>query len=196
MNKIVEARSTKYEVRNTKYGMRNMRTAVSFLLSPISYLLLFLPFLFSCNIYKFNEATVPVNVKTIKISFIENRARYVNPQLSPQLTDRFQTKVVNQTKLTRTNSDDAHYQVSGYISDYSVSTSGISNQQAATQRLTVTVHLTLKDIVNDKTEEFDVSRNFDFSARLSLQQAESSLNEEIVRNLSDEIFNRVFAKQW
>jgi hypothetical protein len=171
-----------------------MRSPVSYLLSPVSCLLVLLPLLFSCKIYKFNEATIPANIKTIKISFIENRARYVNPQLSPQLTDRFQTKIVNQTRLTRTNSDDAHYQVSGYISDYSVSTSGISNQQAATQRLTVTVHLTLRDIVNDKTEEFDVSRNFDFSARLSLQEAESRLNEEIVRNLSEEIFNRIFSK--
>ena len=191
MNKL---RSTKYEIRNMKLEMRSMRSLISSLLSPISCLFLFLPFLFSCKIYKFNEATIPANIKTIKIAFIENRARYVNPQLSPQLTDRFQTKVVNQTRLTRTNSDDAHYQVSGYISDYSVSTSGISNQQAATQRLTVSVHLTLRDLVNDKTEEFDVSRNFDFSARLSLQQAESTLNEEIVRNLSDEIFNRIFSK--
>ncbi len=68
------------------------------------------------------------------------RARYVNPQISPRLTDRLQQKITGQTRLTRTNNDDAHYQISGYISEYSVSTAGISNQQAATNRLTVGVH--------------------------------------------------------
>jgi hypothetical protein len=164
-------------------------------LPPISCLLLLLTFFFfSCNVYKFNEAAIPAEVKTIKIEQFSNRARYVNPQLAPRLTDRFQVKVVSQTRLTRTNNDDAHYQLSGYISDYSVTTSGISNQQAATNRLTIAMHLTLRDLINNKTEEFDISRNFDFSARLSLPQAEASLNDEIVRNLSDEIFNRIFSK--
>jgi hypothetical protein len=181
-----------YEIRNKKNEIIN--TGSAYLLSPNAWLFVFLPLLFSCKIYKFNEAAIPPEVKTIKIGFFENRARYVNPQLSPRLTDRFQAKVVSQTRLTRTNNDDAHYQISGYISEYSVTTSGISNQQAATQRLTVSVHLTLKDLTKNKTEEFDVSRNFDFPATRTLQQAEGSLTDEITRNLSDEIFNRIFSK--
>jgi hypothetical protein len=55
-----------------------------------------------------------------------------------------QQKIVNQTRLTRTNSDDAHYQISGYISDYSVTTTGVTAQQAATNRLTVSVKINLK----------------------------------------------------
>ena len=31
---------------------------------------------------------IPDNVKTVKIGFIDNRARYVNPQLAPMLTDK------------------------------------------------------------------------------------------------------------
>src|SRR5215210_1564962 len=84
--------------------------------------------LVSCHIYSFKDVTIPPEVKTIKIGFIENKARYVNPQLSPRLTDRLQQKIVNQTRLTRTTSDDAHYQVSGYISNDVITTSGISNQ--------------------------------------------------------------------
>jgi hypothetical protein len=167
-------------------------TPASYLLSPIFYLLLF-SFLFSCRVYSFKDVSIPPEVQTIKIGFIENKARYVNPQLSPRLTDRLQAKVVNQTRLTRTNNDDAHYQISGYISDYSVSTSGISNQQAATNRLTVGVHLTFKNTLTNKTQEFDVSRNFDFPARLTLDQAQGALTDEIISNLSDEIFNRLFS---
>lgn len=147
----------------------------------------------SCHVYSFKDVSIPPEVKTVKIGFIENKARYVNPQISPRLTDRLQQKITGQTRLTRTNSDDAHYQISGYISDYSVSTAGISNQQVATNRLTVGVHITFRNTLANKTEEFDVSRNFDFSANLSLNQAEGALAEDIIRNLSDEIFNRIFS---
>ena len=178
------------EVRNMKYDVRSRISSIFYLLAPI-----FLLFFSSCNIYKFNDVSIDPKVKTVKIGFIENKARYVNPQLSPRLTDRLQSKITNLTRLTRTNSDDAHYQISGYISDYSVTTSGVSSQQAATQRLTIGVHIVLVKSLDNKTEEFDISRNFDYSANLSLPQAELALNEEILKNLTDEIFNRIFS-QW
>ncbi len=158
----------------------------------LSYFVLIILFSY-CKVYSFKDVTIPPEVKTIKIGFIENKARYVNPQISPRLTDRIQQKINNQTRLTRTTSDDAHYQVNGYISRYDVTTSGISSQQAATNRLSVSVHITFKNTLANTTNEFDVTRNFDFSANLSLQQAEGSLSEEILRNLTDEIFNQLFS---
>ncbi len=152
----------------------------------------------SCGVYTFKDVTIPPEIKTVKISFIENRASYKNPQLSSKLTDQLQQKISNQTRLTRTNSDDAHYQISGYISGYNVSTAGISSQgtnrqQAATNRLSVSVHISLLNTLSAKTTEYDVSRDFDFSAGLSLQQAEAQLLDDIVKNLTDEIFNRIFS---
>jgi hypothetical protein len=89
----------------------------------------------SCGIYKFNDASIDPAVKTIKLGFIENRARYVNPQLSPKLNDKWQLKIASQTKLTRTTSDDAHYIISGTVTNYDASqTVGVSNQQASTNR--------------------------------------------------------------
>jgi hypothetical protein len=160
-----------------------------------SYIVLFtcLIFFTSCGVYSFKDVSIPPEVKTIKIGFIENKARYVNPQLSPRLTDRLQQKISSQTRLTRTNNDDAHYQVSGTITQYDVTTAGISNQQAAINRLTVGVHIIFKNTLENKTQEFDVSRNFDFSANKSLQEAEGTLSEEILRNVTDEIFNRLFS---
>jgi hypothetical protein len=139
------------------------------------------------------DVSIPPEVKTIKIGFIENKARYVDPQLSPQLTDRLQQKITGQTRLTRTNNDDAHYQISGYISENTITTAGISSQQAATNRLTIGVHIVFRNTLTAKTEEYDVSRNFDFSANLTRQQAENQLRDEILRNLTDEIFNRIFS---
>jgi len=147
----------------------------------------------SCKIYSFKDVSIPDSIKTVKINFIENRAPYVNPQLSQQLTERLRQKIVNQTRLRQTNSDDAHLDVSGFISDYTVSTAGISNQQTSTNRLTVGVHITVNNRLTNKVDEFNISRPFDFSATLSLQQAESRLNDEILQNISDEIFNHLFS---
>jgi hypothetical protein len=70
---------------------------------------------------------------------------------------------------------------------------GVSAQQATTNRLTVTVHVVLKKTLDNKELEFDVTRNFDFSANLSLNQAEGQLMEDIVRNITDDIFNQIFS---
>jgi len=148
----------------------------------------------SCKIYSFRDVSIDYSkIKTIKIGFIENKARIVNPQLSPMLTDKLQQKISNQTKLIRTNNDDAHLQLSGYISDYSITTTGVSAQQAATNRLTITLQLNLKNTVENTDKEFTVSRSFDFSANLSLDQAQTNMQEEILRNLTDEIFNHIFS---
>jgi hypothetical protein len=158
-----------------------------------SYILVLGIFFSSCGIYTFKDVSIPPEVKTVKINFIENRASYKNPQLSPRLTDQLQQKIANQTRLTRTNSDDAHYQISGYISSYAVSTSGISSRQAATNRLTVGVHITLLNTLKNETKEYDVNRDFEFSAGLTLTQAEAQLLDDIVKNVTDEIFNRIFS---
>ena len=153
-----------------------------------------------CHVrYGFNDVgTIPADVKTVRVNFIENRAPYVNPQLSPNLTDRLKQKIVNQTRLTQTNSDNAHFDIHGYISDYSVSTTGITSangqSQTSINRLTVTVHMSvLNTLKTDPAKEFDVSRSFDFGAQQSLQSAEAGLLDEMIRNLTDEIFNQIFS---
>ena len=149
--------------------------------------------LVSCGIYTFKDISIPPEIKTIKLNFIENKARYVNPQLSPRLTNRLQDKIVNQTRLSRTENEDADWVVSGYISNYAVTTSGISGQQASTNRLTVGAHIKLKDNKNLKEDEFDVTKSFEFNATQTLQQAEAALTDQIIQGLSDEIFNRLFS---
>jgi hypothetical protein len=147
----------------------------------------------SCNIYRFRDVSIPDTIKTIKINFIENRARLVNPQLSQRLTDRLRQKVIGQTRLTQVNNENADWEISGYISDYSLSTSAISGQREAGNRLTVAVHVSVTDKKADKTQDYDVSRNFEFSATQSLQQAEASLGDEMIRSLTDDIFNKLFS---
>lgn len=146
-----------------------------------------------CNIYKFNEATIPDSIKTVKVNFIENKAQYINPQLSPRLTDKIRQKIVGQTRLSQTTSDNADWEISGYISQYSFSTSAISGQQVATNRLTVAVHITLNNRKADDVKDHEVSRSFEFKGSQSFQQAEATLLDEMTRTLTDEIFNKLFS---
>jgi hypothetical protein len=154
--------------------------------------LLFIALFSGC--YSFKDVSIPNDVKTARVTFFENKARYVNPQLSPQLTDKVRQKVNNQTRLTLVQSEDADYDIGGYVSDYSITTSAISGQQSATNRLTVTVTIVFRNN-KDQTKNFEapISRSFEFAATMSLQAAEAQKNDEIIQNLSDEIFNRIFS---
>lgn len=159
----------------------------------IIFLMLPLALVFgSC--YSFKDVSIPPEVKTARVNYIENRASYVNPQLSPQLTDRLRQKINNQTRLTLITTDEADYDIFGEIRGYNITTAGVSDQRAASNRLQITVHLVFRNRLDDKASfEADVSRNFDFSAGISLQQAEQQQSEDILKNLTDEIFNRIFS---
>jgi hypothetical protein len=143
--------------------------------------------------YSTKDVSIEPEAKTVKVNYIENKARYINPILSPRLTEKLRQKIVNQTRLSLTNGE-ADYQIFGTITDYSVSTSGISNQQVSSNNLNVTVSLTFKNKINEKKNfETSITRNFPFDSKLSLQQAEASLATEIINNLTDEIFNKIFS---
>lgn len=184
-------KNPKYKVQSTKY--RPSQLVKLYKLAAVSYFVLLTSYFFT-SCYSFKDVSIPPEVKTVKVNYIENRARIVNPQLSQRLTDKLRQKIVNQTRLSQTNSDDAHYDISGQITDYYVTTSGISNQQAASNRLNVTVHLVFKNRLDSKKDfEADLTRNFDFSASKSLSVAEAELTDLVVQNMTDEIFNRIFS---
>lgn len=165
--------------------------------NPFLFIILCFSFIISlssCHVYRFKDVSIPAEVKTIRINYIENKARFVNPQLSPQLTDKLRQKINNQTRLTLIQGDEADYDIRCEITGYDVTTSGISQQQASTNRLIVTVNVSFKNKLDEK-KNFDapVSRNFDFSANLSLDQAQAQLTPTIIQNVVDEIFNRIFS---
>src|SRR6478609_202291 len=133
--------------------------------------LLFVALLSGCGVYKFKDSVIPTDVKTIKIGYIENRASYVNPQVGQLMTDKLQQKIIGGTRLSRTNDDGADYVINGTVTNYDATqTVGVSAQQDSANRLTVTIHVIWRNNVKADTQEFDVSRSYDYAASLSLQQ--------------------------
>jgi hypothetical protein len=148
----------------------------------------------TCKYSTKDTSPIPQEVKTFRVNYLENKARYVNPQLSPTLTEKLKQKIVGQTRLRQINGDEAHYDISGYISDYSVTTTGITNQSASTNRLNVSFHLIFKNRLDQKKDfETDLTNNYDFSAQKTLQDAEAQLANDIIKNLVDGIFNKIFS---
>ena len=170
------------------------RRGNSIILLPIC-LLLIATFCFATCKYGFKDiGGLPIEVKTFRVNYFENKAEYKNPQLSPQITEKLKQKIISTTKLRQTNDDDAHYDISGYVSGYYTSTTGISGNNTSLNRLTATFHLIFKNTLDEKKNfEADVNYSFDFDANLSLSQVEQAKGDEIVKNLTDAIFNKIFS---
>jgi hypothetical protein len=133
-------------------------------------------------------------VKTFRVNYFENKAQYINPQLSPQLTEKLKQKIINTTRLVQTNDDDAHYDISGFVTQYFTSTISITGNNSSGNRLTVGFHLIFKNNLDEKKNfEADISRPFDFPSTQSISEAEASLNPDIFKNMVDEIFNKIFS---
>jgi hypothetical protein len=164
---------------------------LSYILSVVAFFL----FCFATCKYSFKDTSpIPLEVKTFRVNYLENKAEYVNTQLSPQLTERLKQKIINTTRLRQTNNDEAHYDISGYVSQYTTSTISVTNNTSGGNRLMVGFHLIFKNNLDEtKNFEADLTRSFDFDANVSLSQAETSLNNEIVKNIVDEIFNKIFS---
>jgi hypothetical protein len=171
-----------------------MKLKINIKLISILSLLFFTLSFATCKYSTKDTAPIPPEVKTFRVNYFENKARYVNPQITPQITEKLKQKIIGQTRLRQTNNDDAHYDISGYLSNYSVTTTGVSGLNPSTNRLNVTFHIIFKDALDQKKNfESDVTSNYDFSAQLTLPDAEGQLNDQIVKNVTDAIFNKIFS---
>ena len=154
--------------------------------------LLFFVALAGCGVYSFTGASI--QGKNINIHTLENRARNVVPTLSPALTSKVRSRILSQTGLAPVNTETADYDLSGSITSYEVTVSGVENTQQATQnRLTISVSVTFKNRL-DKKGDFTqtLTRFADFAATQTVQQAEGRLIDEIGNQLADDIFNKAF----
>ena len=144
--------------------------------------------------YGFKDVSLAPEVKTFRVNYFENKAEYKNLQLSPQITEKLKQKIISTTRLRQTNDDDAHYDISGYVSGYYTSTTGISGNNTSLNRLTATFHLIFKNTLDEKKDfEADVTYSVDFDANLSLSQVEQSRGDDISKNLTEAIFNKIFS---
>ena len=149
----------------------------------------------SCGIYSFTGTSIQPDVMSVTIPYFEYKALKVNPALSNQLTEALQEKFIRLTRLELVD-EEGDLEVIGAVTGYDVKATAINaSEQAAQNRLTVTVKISF---VNRKypEESFDdksFSAFADFDAMQQLDAVESTLCEEIVEKLCEDIFNATVA---
>jgi hypothetical protein len=186
----------KIKEQGTRFKRQETRTTFArFMSLLVPCILCLVLFNYSTCKYSFKDsAPIPQEVKTFRVNYLTNKAGYVNPQLSPLLTEAVKQKIITNTRLHQVDDDSAQYDISGYVSNYSVSTTGIVGNTPSQNSLTVTVHLIFKDKQDDsKSFENDVTNNFPFSSSQTLSDAESALTPTIITTTTDAIFNKIFS---
>jgi hypothetical protein len=148
----------------------------------------------SCKIkYSLDGASIPIEAKTISVTFFANNTTLGSPSISQKFTEKLRDMVSTQTRLAlmKQNGD---LQLEGAITDYNISPVAIqSTDQAALNRLTITVNVKY-------TNKFDATKNFeqaftrfaDYKTSSSLSTEEDKLLIEINRQLTEDIFNKAF----
>ena len=144
-----------------------------------------------CSIvsYSFSGTSIQPDVKTVTINYFEYKALKVNPNLSNDLTEAMRDKFRKLTKLEQVEMD-GDLELQGEVTGYEV------NEMAAQNRLTVTVKL---KFTNRKYPEDDFEKSFsaysDYDSTNSLDAVESTLCQEIIDKLVEDMFNASVA-QW
>ncbi|MBK8846675.1 MAG: LptE family protein [Bacteroidetes bacterium] len=145
--------------------------------------------LVSC--YSFKAGQIPKDVKTFSVAFFANRAALVNPLLSQQFTEKLKQKFLSESYLSLIKSQ-GDYSLEGFIVDYNVTPVAIqSSQQAATNRLTITINVKFSNNKDSKLSyENNFSRFADFNANENFASVEQTLTTTIVAQIVDDVFNR------
>lgn len=141
--------------------------------------------------YSFTGASIPAEAKTLSLQPFPNYASTVNPQLSQKLYDALRTLYESQTRLSVTTSD-GDLQVSGEITSYNTQASSLSStDNVATNRLTVTIKVKFVNLITPADDfEQSFSRYKDYDASRDFSAVENALVEEIITELSEDVFNK------
>lgn len=156
------------------------------------YLLPIVVFLLGgCGFYSFTGASISPDVKTISIQQFPNLATIVQPTLSLSFTQALRDKFSSNTQLKLISSG-GDLNIEGEITSYTNQPVAIQgNQQAALNRLTITVKVRFINTKDEKQNfESQFSRYKDYNSSLNFASVESSLIEEINKELVEDIFNK------
>lgn len=161
---------------------------------------LFIVALFSSCSIKLSGESIPAEMKTVNVTFFENNAPLVVPDMSSKFTENLRNRIRNQTRLNMTTND-AHGVFAGTITNYDIRPTTIQDANnrgqtaSGTNRMTVRVNVKYTNNLNPKLSyEESFERFVDFpTAGQNFQSQEAGLIDQVLTLLSEDIFNRAFA---
>ena len=145
-----------------------------------------------------NGASIPPNMKTIRVEFFENTAPLVVNNLSQQFTEALKDRIRNTTRLSIVSGAVADAVMSGTITDYNIAPVSIQATNNTTApiadqtRLTITVNVKyVYDADKKLSFEQPFTKSKDFKGAIA--PIEQSLIADINKQLTEDIFNKAFA---
>ncbi|MES2591736.1 MAG: LptE family protein [Bacteroidota bacterium] len=149
-------------------------------------------FLPGCKVgYSFSGAAIPPEAKTVSVQYFQNNASLAPPTLSQTFTEALRDKLSSQTRLALANKG-GDLAFEGSIIGYATAPIAIqSTDQAALNRLTITVNVKYTCAFDEKKNfEQSFSRFFDYTSTQSLAAVEDQLIRDINEQLVQDIFNK------
>lgn len=151
--------------------------------------------LVSCSVrVTFRGSSVPENVRTASVQHFDNRAPLVNPLLSQNFTESLKRRITTESRLNiSSNVGDVDF--SGEITGYNIRPMAIqADAISAETRLTITVRVRFRNFRDPRTNwESSFSAYRDFPSDLNLASVEAEIVEDIIDQLTQNIFNRAFS---
>lgn len=148
--------------------------------------------LIGCSVnYSFTGASISDDIHTVSIKTFDNVAPLANPNYSQLFTESLRDIFLNQTNLTQVRTE-GDLQFEGTITQYKITSVAIQgNEQAALNRLSVTVNVKFTN-TQDDTQSFESSftRFSDFESSQNLTSVEDALLKDINDQLTQDIFNK------
>ena len=147
----------------------------------------------SCRISYSMSGANTGTLKTVSVSYFQNRAALAPPTLSQYFTDELRDLSQKQTNLNLVSgTGDAHFE--GEIMVYSTRPMAISGgDRVELTRFTIGIKVRYTNAVDDELSfEETFSQYRDFESNLSFESIQADLSEQIVEDIREDIFNRAF----
>lgn len=162
-------------------GMKKLR---------VVYLFIPLLLLWSCSGgYSFTGMDAG-QAQSFSVKTFPNYAPLVNPSLSLQFTENLKQMMMEQTPL-ELHSSGGDLRFEGSITGYSVQPISAQQEQAAQNRLSITVKVTFTNTLDEsKNYEQKFTRYREYDASLPLSDVETQLVLEINDELAEDILNK------
>ncbi|PVX52058.1 lipopolysaccharide assembly protein [Balneicella halophila] len=142
--------------------------------------------------YSSNGASIPVEAKTFSVDYIENRAAYVDPILSNELTEELKDKFRSETNLSEVLDGDGDLHFEGEIvKDFLRPVNITRDEYAAATRLTIVVKVKYVNRLDDK---FDYDTQFSAYRDMAETQDRTTVGESLVKEIIEQIVEDIYNK--
>jgi len=165
-------------------------------LGNIRLLLLSLLLTTGCSVnFNLTGGNVDPRLQTLAVEQFGNEAQIVVPWLAQEVTNQLQDRFLSQSRLSLT-SGDADVIISGSVTNYTISPVAISGDNTAAQnRLTIGMRVKFENTIDDNESWEQSFSNFvDFNSDRDFASLERDLVNEILEQLTQDVFNRSIGK--